>query len=1141
MGVIRTPADSTEHILTTKHLIIGVPQVRRQEALLARLEAAYDEESRTLSAQFLVPTLERAAAVREAVVAHFGGQCWTPRVDTPATLLNRHAAELGGPFRRLGVEARALLVQELAGDTPVFGRGPLTRSLARKVVGFLDAIAGGWFDGGPEVEELALGLAPATGHGPALAQLARAYDAALQSRGFMDSRRLASSLIAAWRDRGYPADARVLVIDEFALTRPVDIRLMEVLSLAFDELVITLPAPDADGPGLLRHRGFAAAAPMARWAASGAEMERVDVDGAARLERIASALFAPDAGTPDDPGDRLRVVAYPDRREEIRGVARMIRRDLGDVDQAHADLTPYTLVVSSYAAYAALVEETFREYGIPVNMPHGAPLSATPLLRVVHKLLSSVGDEDARWTIRELMDVLRHARLDSPPDILDAAAGLAGAPLDPTATLRPFSLARFARLATRAGIGDAFDADQWYARMATYLKHTRRGQDEDADMSPWDDELKAPEIEVARDLCIVGGFVTRLAGLALAASPTDFGDDALSLLRDYGLTPSDGATSDAPRGEAESEAWQAFLVLLSESVATFDAVAEPGRDSRAPDLARYICLALSSPDARRPASHPQNAVAVLCPGQSIGLSFDRLCMAGLVEGEFPAATPANFLVEAEGGEPGDMSIGLDATPVERFTFREALTNAQSVVLTYPTAHDGRTLSPSPFVDDVCALLDLSDDDVAEDPTADAGVLCAREALERGGRAADPRAVDAPGLVRANVDTLVRLAAARESVTRWSEYDNYMADGNAAVAAVLDGYTREELSATQFDTYARCPARLFYSHLLRLGGQEELEPDIAPNVRGIVIHGILEKFFSRGGPGIGVDDYDGPNARARMLECARQEFEALDEQYPNLYWEEEKRALVQGLDNPATPQGLLAGFLAAEDAQRGITFEGGYTRGRYNEVAFGSSEREDARVRLDAHVIPRASGDGDIRLKGYVDRVDADAETGRFVVFDYKTGSNPAAREALDGHSFQLAIYMDALAGREGLSTPAGGVFYSVKEPTDVRRKDPIARADLAKGRATAGMLGDEEFEQFRQVTRERVQEIEEHMRHGRFPVTARTPQQAGCGMCDYRDICRVRPSRRRGMTTEQPHYDPRPFEPCDSSTDTGADTDGEAS
>ncbi len=1114
---------SLERILPTKHLIIGVPQRRRQEALFARLESVYDQDTRTLAAQFLVPTPERAAAAGRDVLAHFGGRCWTPRVDTPDSLLNRHSDELGGPFRRLGAEARALLVQELAGDAPVVGRGPLTRGLARKVVGFLDAMAGAWYEGGPDVEELARGVTPTTGHAPALARLARAYDDALRERGFMDIRRLAASLISAWQQRGYPAQERVLVIDEFALTRPVDIRLMDVLSLAFDEVIITLPAPDVEQPRLALNRGFAAAAPMALWAGADARIDRVAPDDSNPLPRIASALCVPDRLGGDGADGRLRVVAYPDRREEVRGVARMIRADLGDIDQTDADLTPYALVVSSYDTYAALVQDTFREYGMAANVSRGAPLLATPLLRVVHKLLSSVGDEDAAWTIRELMDVLRHARMHTPVDIFDSVAALADAPLDPAARFPTFSLAEFASRVTRAGIGDAFDAETWYLRITTYLRHARERRGDDTHTGSWEPP-HADDIRVAFDLCVVGDFVERLQALASAASPRYFADALLSLLRDHGLTPIDPTETAQRSGQTEPAAWRAFLTLLSQCVATFEAVA-PKRDSMAADLARYICLALSSSDARLPAEHRENAVTVLTPDQTVGLSFDRLYMAGLVEGEFPAAAPANFLVEPPAPSDGDAGAAVDTTSVERFTFREALTNARHVVLTYPTTEGGGALSPSPFVDDVVAALGLSEDDIVRDPTANAGVLCAREALASSGRAED---VSASDLGRGNVDALVRLAAARESVTRWSEYDTYLAGSHPAVMTALDEFTSGELSATQFDTYAKCPARLFYSHVLRIGGQDEVEPDIAPNVRGIVIHGIFEKFFSRGGPGLGVDDWDGADARQRMLACARQEFDALDERYPNLYWEEEKRALTLGLDDPDGPQGLLASFLRAEHDQKGVEFQGGYARGRYNEVAFGDTGREDARVRLDAHVIPRADGDGDIHIKGYVDRVDVDEETGRFVVFDYKTGRNPTARDALGGSNFQLAIYMEALAGREGFSSPAGGTFYSVQDPTDVKRRDPLARGDLTKvERKSAGLLDDDAFTRFREITRERVQEIEAHMRHGRFPVTAKSEDDAGCLYCEYRDACRMRPSRQRRMVTDQPYYDPQPFDALD--------------
>jgi ATP-dependent helicase/DNAse subunit B len=276
----------------------------------------------------------------------------------------------------------------------------------------------------------------------------------------------------------------------------------------------------------------------------------------------------------------------------------------------------------------------------------------------------------------------------------------------------------------------------------------------------------------------------------------------------------------------------------------------------------------------------------------------------------------------------------------------------------------------------------------------------------------------------------------------------------------------------------------------------------------------------------------------MEACARQVFGAYDGQYPNLYWEEEKRALVLGLDDADGPQGLLAGFLAAEEEERGVAFDGSYSRGRYNEVAFGSVDRKDARVRLAAHVIPRLDGEGDIRIKGYVDRVDVDEETGRFVVFDYKTGVAPRARDALDGMSFQLAIYMDALSGQKGLSRPAGGVFYAVQHPTKVSRREPLARRDFTRDikRSPPGVLDEEAFERFREFTRDRVREVESHMRHGRFPVTSLTPEKAGCTTCDYRDICRVRPSRERRMDSDQPRYRPEPFE-----ADAADAADGEAS
>ncbi|MAF12713.1 hypothetical protein CMK11_19870 [Candidatus Poribacteria bacterium] len=1117
--------------MVSKRLIHGTPQRERERALLRRVEEAYDERTREVSALFIAPTTERAAALRSAVTSHFGGRCWVPRVDTPDSLLNRHATDLTERRRRLDTEARALLVRELAGDTGLLGRGPVTRGLARKVVGFLDAIAGSWYEGGPELDELArVASPPDREYANALASFATAYDAALRGRGLMDRRWLASALLSEWQAHGYPAEDRMLVLDEFAFALPVDLRLFEAMSDAFEHVIVTLPTPEAGVEAAEGDRGFAAAAPMARWAAADATVERV-TPGVARLpQRLGAAIFGGDPSAPlradEDGFQQVRVVAFAGRREEARGVARMIRLDLGAVAPDRADFTPYTVLLPSYTQYATLVEETFAEYGLPANMERGAPLCATPLLRVAHKILRAVADEDAQWTIRELMDVLRHAEFGHAGDVLRDASALASTPFDATTHVRPFWAPRFERLVQRAGIADAFDAEDWYARVVLSLRHANTAYDPDDESAHFEEELPAPHIEVARDLCIVGRFVGRVTALRDASSARDFGDAFLALLHDYGLAAPAPQPGSALAVDDESEAWQAFRELLGQIAATFGAMASRDQGLDARGLADAVCHALANPESRRPAGRRENAVAILSPEQSAGLSCGRLYIVGMVEGEFPGATPANFLIDGTLRGEDDASLRPDDAPVERLLFREALTNAEQVVLTYPRMDDGRALTPSPFVDDVCSALGLSDDDVTVDPTADAGPACAREVLALGGRAWDASGIELPGLPHGNVATLVRAAASRESLTRWGEYDACVPTDRPAIAAHLDAFTRAELSATLFDTYARCPAKLFYGRVLRIGRPEALEADIAPNVRGIVIHGILEQFFSTGGAGLDVGDWAGDNARRRMLECARRTFGEYDAQYASLYWEEEKRALVAGLDDPESPQGLLAAFLVAEDDETGIGFAGEYSRGRYNEVAFGEPGGRKAAVELAAHSIPRLDGDGDIVLRGRVDRVDVDAETGRFVVFDYKSGFTPPASDALGGLSFQLAIYMDALADQhEGLSRPAGGVFYSVQEPTDVRRRAPLAQVDLAKytGRKPQGLLDEDAFARFRQVTRDRVREIESHMRHGRFPVTRLKPDRAGCGTCDYRDICRLRPARQRRMKTEQPHYDPKSF------------------
>ena len=72
--------------MVSKRLIHGTPQRERERALLRRAEDVYDERSREVSALFIAPTTERAAALRSAVTARLNAEQAQPGSDRDSML-----------------------------------------------------------------------------------------------------------------------------------------------------------------------------------------------------------------------------------------------------------------------------------------------------------------------------------------------------------------------------------------------------------------------------------------------------------------------------------------------------------------------------------------------------------------------------------------------------------------------------------------------------------------------------------------------------------------------------------------------------------------------------------------------------------------------------------------------------------------------------------------------------------------------------------------------------------------------------------------------------------------------------------------------------------------------------------------------
>jgi hypothetical protein len=302
----------------------------------------------------------------------------------------------------------------------------------------------------------------------------------------------------------------------------------------------------------------------------------------------------------------------------------------------------------------------------------------------------------------------------------------------------------------------------------------------------------------------------------------------------------------------------------------------------------------------------------------------------------------------------------------------------------------------------------------------------------------------------------------------------------AVPPALAGAWRarlpEEWSATQLETFARCPYRLF----LRLAGLAD-EPasgvDIAPRDEGSLLHEVLEAFL-RARVARGAWPLRGTaEERDEAAAVAREAFEAYEGKGRTgdpATWRARREAELQRIrrwvDAEARDGARLAPAL--------LEFRFGGDSGR-PPIAFRDGEEE-------------------VRLEGRVDRVDAGAD--RLLVLDYKNARDRAGHaarldpEVLGVTSFQAPLYALAAArelpGRSRLAAtfvllPSGDRV----EPWEVDAADAFLALDEAR-RAGIREAGGRTFA-------DGVAGIVRAVRRGEMPIASRD-----CDGCPHGAVCR---------------------------------------
>jgi hypothetical protein len=516
-------------------------------------------------------------------------------------------------------------------------------------------------------------------------------------------------------------------------------------------------------------------------------------------------------------------------------------------------------------------------------------------------------------------------------------------------------------------------------------------------------------------------------------------------------------------------------------------------------------------------------------GTALGMSFDLVCVVGMVEGVVPPRNADDpLLPDRERQRSGGPAAGIPLRGMrdadERYRYLAALAAGDRCVLSFPRGNPGAqrgqfpsrwfletatrlhgtpvytsnlwSLGSAPWLTVVASMEDglwtLATEAPVDVHDRDVHYLWR---WRRAGRPVVGHYLAVGDLARALA--LEHGRAARQ-LTQWDGDVSAMSD-RARRLRLLD---RPVLSATGLGAWATCPFSYLLGHVLGVAALEQPEElaTISPLEKGSLIHGVLERFIStvqeQGGLLASGEPW-GLEHRDLLYRIAHQSFaeaEARGVTGKALLWELEREAILSDLD----------AFLAADTALRARF---GVSPHRV-EVHFGLQKAIDGGPSLPPAEREIAAV-GTLRFRGAVDRIDLDPTGKVALVLDYKTGDTRSyealKKDPVDaGRHLQLPIYNLALQSALGeeVTVRAAYWFVSARGKFAVLPPEPIEVAQVA--------------ERFDAV----VGTIAHGIAAGLFPANPGPEDRgrfANCKWCDFNTLC---PSKRDVMW-ERKQVDPR--------------------
>jgi hypothetical protein len=220
-----------------------------------------------------------------------------------------------------------------------------------------------------------------------------------------------------------------------------------------------------------------------------------------------------------------------------------------------------------------------------------------------------------------------------------------------------------------------------------------------------------------------------------------------------------------------------------------------------------------------------------------------------------------------------------------------------------------------------------------------------------------------------------------------------------------------VSATALETYAACPRKFFFSHLLRVESPDEIvrEPGVWLDAlnRGSLLHEFYFRFLSQlKAVGERRDPVRHRKRAEQVLDAVIAEWKTDVPPPSELVFTSERKELFDSIDVFLDEERLVPGMY------RGVP--------EYFEISFGVGDAVPSADMASADPVEiELPGGGRIRVRGRIDRIDRLPQNNDWAVWDYKTGS--AKQYAGDGYiagGRQLQPVLYACVAEQILRKPA---------------------------------------------------------------------------------------------------------------------------